>query len=272
MNAIPKQIEAIIFDMAGTLVDFGSLAPVHALQQIFSRHGVYISVEEARRPMGSEKRQHIARILKYESVQSRWRSVYGKPSTLDDVARLYADYEPIQIESIKQHLQAIDGTFPVLRELNQRGIKLGLNTGYSREMASPILQYLNDADVKAGSSVCGDEVPMGRPAPHMVLKNMIDLGVQRVQSCIKVDDAISGIEEGRNAGMWTIGVAISGNATGLSEKEWSNLSTQKQQQLRQAAQKTLQQSGAHYVIDSVKDLLPCMEEIEQRIACAGQPC
>ena len=267
-----KQIEAIVFDMAGTLVDFGSMAPVHALQQIFARYGIDISVEEARRPMGSEKREHIARILKDGNVQRQWRSLYGKPSTLNDVARLYNDYEPIQVESIRQHLLPIDGCLPVLKDLHQRGISLGLNTGYSRRMATPILQFLKDQDVITGSSVCGDEVPMARPAPHMVFKNMMELGARRVQACIKVDDAISGIEEGRNAGMWTVAVAISGNAVGLSEPEWNNLSIQKQQQLRQHAVHKLQQAGAHYVIDSVKDLLPCVEAIEQRINEGERPC
>ena len=53
----------------------------------------------------------------------------------------------------------------------------------------------------------------------MCLQNVINLGVSPVNACVKVDDTIPGVEEGLNAGMWTVGLAMSGNEIGLSLKE-----------------------------------------------------
>ena len=46
-------IKAVIFDWAGTMVDFGCMAPVEALVDAFAAHGVTISAADARRDMGA---------------------------------------------------------------------------------------------------------------------------------------------------------------------------------------------------------------------------
>ena len=92
--------------------------------------------------------------------------------------------------------------------------------------------------------MCATEVPRGRPFPHMSLKNALELAVETVQACVKVDDTVPGIEEGLNAGMWTIAVAISGNEIGLSLADWEALPLLEQQQRRSAAYARLRASGA----------------------------
>jgi phosphonoacetaldehyde hydrolase len=114
-------------------------------------------------------------------------------------------------------------------------------------------------------------VPRGRPFPHMSLKNAIELEVETVHACVKVDDTVPGIEEGLNAGMWTVAVAVSGNEVGLSLADWEALTSTEQQQRRQVAYTRLRASGAHYVIDSITDLLPYIEVIERRLARGEQP-
>ncbi|MGH9173422.1 MAG: phosphonoacetaldehyde hydrolase, partial [Vicinamibacterales bacterium] len=54
------KLKAAIFDWAGTIVDFGSLAPAAVFIEVFKRQGVDLTVEEARGPMGLHKRTHIA--------------------------------------------------------------------------------------------------------------------------------------------------------------------------------------------------------------------
>ena len=56
-------IKAVIFDWAGTMVDFGCVAPVEALIDAFAAHGVAISAAEARRDMGRAKHDHVWAIL-----------------------------------------------------------------------------------------------------------------------------------------------------------------------------------------------------------------
>ena len=82
---------------------------------------------------------------------------------------------------------------------------------------------------------------------------------------VKVDDTGVGIEEGLHAGTWTVALAISGNAVGLSLEQWLALDPGRQQALRQAATVKLKASGALYVIDSVADLLPVLGDIEARL-------
>lgn len=265
------RLETVIFDLAGTLVDFGSQAPVQALKQLFDDQGIGITDAQAREPMGCEKREHIARILAMPEVQARWQAQHGRPSDEADIDRLYEAFAPLQLAAVKQCLDLIPGTQALVRQLPALGLKLACNTGYSRHMAEPVLEALRDAGLKADSVVCGPEVPRARPAPHMALQNLIDTGASAVQHCVKVDDSESGIAEGRNAGMWTVGVAVSGNALGLSRAAWLALSPEQQDAARQQAAQRLRDAGAHQVIDSVAELLPCLARIDQSLTLGERP-
>jgi phosphonoacetaldehyde hydrolase len=80
-----------------------------------------------------------------------------------------------------------------------------------------------------------------------------------------VDDTTVGVEEGLNAGMWTIGVAKSGNLVGLSEQEFDRLSAAEQQTRLTTAYHKLYAAGAHTVIDSVADLPSALDGISRRL-------
>lgn len=92
-----------------------------------------------------------------------------------------------------------------------------------------------------------------------------------MQSCVKVDDTVPGIEEGSNAGMWTVGVAVSGNEIGLPLADWEALPAADQRQRRERAYQRLLTGGAHYVIDSIADLPRCLDAIEARLARGERP-
>ncbi|MCY4046370.1 MAG: hypothetical protein OXE99_15010, partial [Cellvibrionales bacterium] len=96
-------------------------------------------------------------------------------------------------------------------------------------------------------------------------------GVDCVEACIKVDDTGVGIKEGLNAGMWTVGVAISGNEVGLSEKDWDKLSPTEKQHKKTQAYSNLYAAGAHFVIDSIAALPAVIKEINQRLANGEKP-
>ena len=121
------------------------------------------------------------------------------------------------------------------------------------------------------SSVSAGQVPAGRPYPFMCLQNMINLKVSPVQACVKVDDTIPGIEEGLNAGMWTVGLAISGNEVGLQLHDWEALAEEEQQTRRELAYQRMNMVGAHYVVDTIADLIPCLDDIEARLARGEKP-
>jgi phosphonoacetaldehyde hydrolase len=67
-------LTAAIFDWAGTVLDFGCIAPVAAFREAFAETGVAISEAEVRLPMGAAKREHIELILAQSQVQARWQT------------------------------------------------------------------------------------------------------------------------------------------------------------------------------------------------------
>ena len=52
-------VKAVVLDWAGTMIDFGCMAPVHALIEVFGDDGIALSAEEARRDMGKAKIDHV---------------------------------------------------------------------------------------------------------------------------------------------------------------------------------------------------------------------
>ena len=264
-------VRAVILDWAGTTVDFGSLAPVAAFVQLFADQGVTISVAEVRGPMGLEKREHIRQLCEAPAIAARWREFHGVEPDAADVDRLYETFIPLQIAVVRDHAQLIPGCRETVAGLRERGIRIGANTGYSRAMMEPLLEAAAAQGYIPDSAVCSTEVPRGRPYPHMSLKNAIELEIESVQACVKVDDTVPGIEEGLNAGMWTVGVAVSGNEVGLALADWQALPRVEQQRYRERAYQRLLTGGAHYVVDTLADLPRCLDAIEGRLARGERP-
>ncbi len=264
-------IQAIITDWAGTTVDFGCMAPVMAFQQAFAAAGVPVSAAEARGPMGKDKRSHVAEVLYHPAVSQRWAEARGAAPTEADVDAVYQDYIPRQVETIRQRATLVPGWLEVYRQLREQGLRFGANTGYNRQMAEVLADAAATHGFEPDSLICADDVPQGRPFPAMALINAAELDVSDVAACVKVDDTVPGIEEGLSAGMWTIGVAISGNAVGLDYPDWEALSDAAQDELRVAAEARLRAGGAHLVIDSVAELPDALDIINEALANGERP-
>ena len=265
------QVEAVICDWAGTTYDFGSMAPIRAFQTLFETNKVAITISEAREPMGTEKREHITRLLAMPRIKQAWVSQYGQEASDADIDRLYIDFLPLQIEAIKACAQPITGWLKTASMLQNQNIKLGANTGYNRTMLDVLAKIAYEHGYQPQSSVCASEVPKGRPFPQMSLKNALELGVSDVRACIKVDDTIPGIEEGLSAGMWTVGVTISGNEVGCSLDEWESLDQAKKNHLRSQAIQRFRNHGTHIIIDSVAQLSLAVKQINHWLSQGLNP-
>ena len=264
-------IQAVLLDWAGTTMDFGCMAPAVVFVEVFKRKGVPISMEEARAPMGAHKRVHIQKITQLESVRRRWQEKHGRLPDDDDVEAMFEDFVPLQLKCLSDYSALIPGTLDVIKALRKRGYRIGSTTGYTTEMMKINLADAAKNGYVPDSTVCASDVPAGRPYPYMCLQNVINLGVSPVEACVKIDDTRPGIEEGLNAGMWTIGLAISGNEIGMQLKDWKKLARKDQQRLREGAYTRMYQSGAHYVVDSIADILPCLDDVEARLARGERP-
>lgn len=264
-------VQAIIMDWAGTTVDFGSMAPIRAFQNLFAANNAPITIAEAREPMGAEKREHIRQLCDMPRVREAWKEAHGEYPTVADIDRMYEEFVPLQIEAIAQCGQLIPGLKDTLAWCEENDIAIGANTGYADRMIGGLLENAAEQGYKPQSNVCATDVPKGRPYPHMCLRNAIELEVSDVAACVKIDDTLTGIDEGLSAGMWTIGVAVSGNEVGLPLEEWQALSEDEQNVMRKAAYQRFYQAGAHYVVDSIADVIPCLEEIQLRLQAGEAP-
>jgi len=264
-------VQAVLLDWAGTTMDFGCIAPAVVFVEVFERQGVPISMAEARAPMGAHKRVHIQKITEQDAVRARWQDAHGRPPDDDDVSAMFEAFVPLQLECLSTYSALIPGTLEAVAALRKKGIRIGSTTGYTTEMTAINLRDARRQGYAPDSTVSASEMPAGRPYPFMCLQNAINLQVDCVAACVKVDDTIPGVEEGLNAGMWSVGLAVSGNEVGLSLEDWQALPEHEQQMRRERAYRRMLQSGAHYVVDTIADLLPCIEDIETRLKRGERP-
>lgn len=268
-----KHLEALILDWAGTVVDYGSIAPTTIFVEAFAKaYDFSISLAEARIPMGMGKWDHINTLLQLPPVQERWVAQFGQPPSTADVDRIYTTFMPLQQAKVAERAQPITGVLPVLTRLRQQGLKIGSCSGYPKPVMDVLLAAAKDYGYSPDHCVASDECIAGsRPGPWMALANVLALKINRVAACVKVDDAVPGISEGLNAGMWTVGIALTGNAVGLSEEEWIELTSEQQSQLKRTAYQQLYSAGAHYVIDSLADIELVLAEVDARLARGERP-
>lgn len=264
-------IKAVIFDWAGTTVDFGSIAPVEALAAAFKDADVPVSVEEIRRFMGLDKRRHVEQMLRDPGVAARWRRSRNVDPSDHDVDYVYDAFTMRLIDILPRHADPIPGLLDTIKALRSAGMKIGSNSGYSADMIAVLSRAARERGYDPDCVVSASDVRIGRPAPDLSLKCLEFLGLSTNSAAIKVDDTCTGIEEGRSAGLWTVAVAISGNEVGLSLDEWSALGAQQQTFLRERAYKRLQESTPDYIIDTVADLAGVLDGIERRIAAGERP-
>ncbi|MDR1981148.1 MAG: phosphonoacetaldehyde hydrolase [Tannerellaceae bacterium] len=259
-----KKIKGIICDWAGTVIDFGCIAPVTVFVDVFKKKGIDITWEEARKPMGLSKKAHIQAIMQEPRIITLWQERYGKPSGEEDVDRLYAMVEPQLAEVVKSHCDIIPGAIELLEFCRENGVKFGTTTGYVGSMMRNIIPLVSEKGFIPDCIVASDEVPYGRPSPFMLFENMKRMNRYPASQMVKIGDTVADIQEGLNAGMWTIGLTLSGNETGLTRSQLEALPESEIHELRSKASKRLLKAGAHYTCDGIWSVLPILRGINEK--------
>ena len=271
MTAISKCFDMVVFDWAGTMVDFGSRAPVLALVEAFAALGVSVDEAEARRDMGRAKADHVRAMFEQPRIAAAWRSAQGEEPDQGAVDRIMAALQAPMIRLAAETAQLTPGAAETADYLRGQGLKIASCTGYTRDMMAAILGRAAEQGYVPDLVVCAHETPEGRPSPLMIYKACADLGVWPLSRVVKVDDAEVGVTEGRNAGCFTVGLAASGNAMGLNWAQWQALEQAEREQRMAQASQPLAEAGAHYVIASVAELSAVLDDIEQRLARGERP-
>lgn len=264
-------LAGVIFDWAGTTVDFGSRAPVAALLALFASRGILLNEEEARVPMGLHKRDHIRALLALPAAQEAWQARHGRSWTEGDVESMYRDLLPLTLESIRGHADLISGVTALCEALRRRGLFIGSTTGYSAEMMAELVPQAAQKGYRPDAVVTVSDVPAGRPAPWMCFRNAERLGLYPMARLVKIGDTVADVAEGLAAGMWTIAYTRCGNEVGLSEAALAALPAVEQARRIDQARARLSQAGAHYVVKGPDEVLPVLDSIEGRLRRGERP-
>ncbi len=253
-----RRFDLVIFDWAGTMVDFGCSAPVHALIEAFRAHGVELTEAEVRADMGKSKADHVRALLDAARIAAAWQAANGVLPTSSACDTLVTELGPLMRAEAAAAATLITGARSTVDALRTAGLKIGSSTGYTRDMMEPVLALAAAQGYRPDHLVCSGETPQGRPSPLMIYKACAELGVWPLSRVVKVDDTETGVAEGRAAGCLTIGVAASGNGVGLSAAALAALPATERAERVAASGRLLSAAGADLVIDSVADLLPAL--------------
>lgn len=259
-------IRAVILDWAGTTVDYGCFAPLQAFIEVFKKRDIHVTHEEARAPMGLSKKDHIAAMCGMDRIKNLWQVRFGHTPEQQHVDELYADFEPMLFSTLFHHCKVIPGAVEMAGRLRRMGIKLGSTTGYTAEMMAIVAPEAKKQGYAPDVIVTPSGVPAARPYPYMIFQNAIQLGVFPMTCMVKVGDTLSDIQEGINAGTWTVGVVKGSSELGMSEQEVNACDPDRLAESMQAVATRYKRAGADYVIDSIGELDQIIPQINARIS------
>ena len=266
-----SHLKAVVFDWAGTVIDFGSFAPMGVFVEAFRRFGIEVSIAEAREPMGRPKWDHIEAMLAQPRIRAAWAEKHGRIPATEDIQAVYDIFVPLNEEVVSDYCDLIPGTIETVTALRARGLKIGSTTGYTRSIMARVLPLAEKQGYAPDNLVCAGDLPHGRPTPMNMYKCFLDLDVWPASAVVKVDDTGVGIDEGREAGCWTVGVALSGNEAGITPGDLAAFSDAERDALREKASAALRRHQPHYIIDTIADLLPVIDDIEARTNSGERP-
>lgn len=268
----PIRLQAAILDWAGTVVDFGSFAPTRIFVEAFATFDIELSLEEARGPMGMGKWDHIRGLCNQPQIAARFEQRFARRPSDADVTAIYERFMPLQIANVGKHSALIPGALAAIEHLRQAGLKIGTTSGYPRQVMDHVVAMAAVAGYQPDHVVAADDLLTGRPGPAQALANVIALGIGDVAACVKVDDTLPGILEGRSAGMWTVGLRFSGNFLGLDYPAFEALTPPELEQHRQRIDALFTPARPHYLADTIADLPALIDEINLRMARGETPC
>ena len=264
-------VKALVLDWAGTTVDFGSLAPVRTIEKVFSQSGVSLTEGEIRSGMGLPKRDHIRHIIENPRVSEAWSAARGRMPTTADAEELYQQFIPMQLSGLAEYSGVIPGVVESVQRFRARGLKIGSTTGYTRGMLDLLLKLSAKQGYVPDCSLAPEDVGAGRPEPFMMYECAVRLRVWPLAAIAKIGDTPADIQEGLNAGAWSVGVAGTGNGIGVSLDEFQKLPPTEKQERLAHSRRELEEAGAHYVIDTFAELDSVLDDIDARMSSAKIP-
>lgn len=248
---------AVLFDWAGTIVDFGSKAPELALKDTFLDYGIRFSGAEIQQFMGVNKLDHVRNLIELPGIcqmVSNRPEFHGREKE-EMIQEIYEHFNKRLKERLSREPQMIPGAEALITALHEKGIRTGSSTGYTREMLDLIVDQLSSNRSIPQVHVSCSEVKNGRPSPDMLNLLLEKLGIEDRSTVISVGDTKADIEAAKNAGVCAVGVVVGSSMLNLSELEIENLSEAERIERIEEASAVFRDAGADHVIDRIGDLL-----------------
>jgi phosphonatase-like hydrolase len=194
-------IDLVALDMAGTTIDDHGSVYV-ALTKSVEETGATVAESDLQRWMGADKVTAIRALMTLggeELTDSRVAVAFERFRQI--LAGYYLDNPPV----------ALPGVEDALIELANRGILISLTTGFSADVATPLLESLGwttgpGSDHLLDAVVTTTDVKAGRPAPYLIQHAMELTGVQDVRRVLAAGDTVVDLLAAHNAGVIGVGV------------------------------------------------------------------
>jgi phosphonatase-like hydrolase len=208
-----QEVKLVVFDLAGTVIEDSGQVPA-AFTAVLRNHEIEITSESLREVRGSSKREVIQRFVERQpgistaEVLAHTEEIYN--SFRCTLAGMYE----------KDGVREIAGATETFTWLQQRGVRVALNTGFDRTITELLLNSMRwDGDL-INAVVCGDDVAQGRPAPYLIFRAMEMSGVTSVHQVTNVGDTVLDLQAGQNAGVrYNIGVLSGAHKREQLERE-----------------------------------------------------
>lgn len=187
-------IKLVVFDIAGTTVkDTGEI--VAAFWKALNEYGYSVPREKINALMGYKKPEAIRKIVgEFEENKERITDEY--------IDAIHERFLELMLEYYRnaEEIVPLPNVVEVFRFLKENNVKIGLDTGFSKDITDTVIQRLGWlADGVIDYVVSSDEVPAGRPQPYMIQRMMSEAGIDDTKQVIKVGDTEVDVLEGKNA-------------------------------------------------------------------------
>ena len=272
-----RSVGYIMLDCSGTTMDRYVDAPAIVFVEVFKKYGLEITMPEARAPMGLRKDLHIKAITEIPSVRTRFLAKFGREPGQGDVDAMFADFVPTQLALLRNgsYHTLLPGVGELVKGWQRQGIRIGVTTGFTRDMLDLLLAGAATQGFVPDTHCAGDEVELPRPTAYMVIKNLERMGVYNLGNAmlrtIKVDDTVSGAGEGAPL-CWRVAVSKWSNYVADSWEAVRRMSAAELAAREQASkEKLVRESGAHYVIDDLRDMPAVIADVNTRLASGERP-
>lgn len=261
-----KEVKLVVFDWAGTTVDYGCIAPLAVFERIFENKNIHLTREEILKPMGMGKRDHIQTLLSAEEATAQWKEQYQRDWTQADIDEMFAQFNTELLRALKDYCTPIDGVLEAIEELRNMGIHIGSTTGYTKEMMDIVEKGAEKLGYAPDYMVTSEKTDgFGRPYPYMLYENMKHFGVASINCVVKVGDTVADIKEGKNAGAWSIGVVEGSSVANMTLEMAESMSEEEKEARFAKAEEIMKNAGADYVIRTMRELPKVIEEINSRM-------